>query len=30
MAFTFEYDLRKAAANQRTHRVTFEEAATAQ
>jgi len=28
MAFTFEYDPRKAAANQRKLRVTFEEAAT--
>ena len=29
MAFTFEWDPRKAAANERKHRVTFDEAATA-
>jgi uncharacterized DUF497 family protein len=28
MAFTFEWDPRKAAANERKHRVTFDEAAT--
>ena len=29
MAFTFEWDPRKALANERKHRVTFDEAATA-